>query len=166
MSKVWSKIIRDNIDSIKEAAVEAYKRAAYCDLSGWHYDIEIDQNGDVSVCGPLSQGSQSGESWNGDSRIVVSVNQWTPEFDVKEEIEGTEYMEEFEDSEYLSEHEFMSEVYPDVLEGWKDDLVEVSASYYEISLELEDKIKFAIQEAEREEAMQEAKEEFERHFRA
>lgn len=168
MAKIrWSKIIRDNWGKIKYAAVEAYKRAAYCDLSGWHYDVEIDQNGDVSVCGPLSPGSQSGESWNGDSCIVVRVRQWTPELNERECMMVTpSIMDEFENSGYTSEHEFMSEVYPDVLEEWIDDLVEVSASFYEASRELADAIEFAIQEAEREEANQEAQEEFDRHFRA
>jgi hypothetical protein len=166
MATKWSKIIRDNIDSIKEAAVKAYKKAAYCDLSGWHYDIEIDQNGDVSVCGPLSQGSQSGESWNGDSCIVVRVRQWTPELNERECMEGTDYKDEYRNSDYSSEYEFMSEKYPDVLAEWKDDLVDVLAHEYGESRELADAIEFAIQEAEREEANQEAQEEFDRHFRA
>lgn len=162
----WSEIIRDNWDSIKEAAVEAYKRAAYCDLSGWHYDVEIDQNGDVSVCGPLSQGSHSGESWNGDSCIVVRVQQWTPELNERECMEGTDYMDEYENSDYTSEYEFMSEKYPEVLEEWIDDLVDVLVFEYGESRELENAIELAIKEAEREEEMQEAQEEFERHFRA
>lgn len=165
MAKVkWSEIIRDNIDSIKEAAVEAYKRAAYCDLSGWHYDVEIDQNGDVSVCGPLSQGSQSGESWNGDSCIVVRVQQWTPELNEREEMGGADYMYEFENSDYTSEYEFMSDKYPEVLKKWIDDLVDVLAFEYGESRELSDAIEFAIQEAEREEEDQKAQEEFEKHF--
>ena len=165
----WSEIIRSNWGKIKYAAVEAYKRAAYCDLSGWHFDIEVDRTGNVSVVGPLSPGSQSGESWNGDSCIVVRVRQWTPELNERECMMVTKYaegrnslMDEFKDSGYTSEHEFMSEVYPDVLEEWIDDLVEVSACFYEASRELADAIEFAIQEAEREEE-QEAQE---RHFRA
>lgn len=146
----WSEIIRDNIDSIKEAAVEAYKRAAYCDLSGWHFDIEVDRTGNVSVAGPLSPGSQSGESWNGDSRIVVSVKQWTPDVEERECMMGTKYMDEFENSDYTSEYEFMSDKYPEVLKEWIDDLVDVLAFEYGESRELENAIEFAIKEAERE----------------
>jgi len=160
----WSEIIRDNIDSIKEAAVEAYKRAAYCDLSGWHFDIEVDRTGNVSVAGPLSPGSQSGESWNGDSRIVVSVKQWTPDVEERECMMGTKYMDEFENSDYTSEYEFMSDKYPEVLKEWIDDLVDVLAFEYGESRELENAIEFAIKEAEREDEMQEAREEFKKRF--
>jgi len=103
----------------------------------------------------ISPGSQSGESWNGDSRIVVSVKQWTPDVEERECMMGTKYMDEFENSDYTSEYEFMSDKYPEVLKEWIDDLVDVLAFEYGESRELENAIEFAIKEAEEDE-MQEA----------
>jgi len=173
MAKVkWSEIIRDNWDAIKEKAVEAYKRAAYCDLSGWHYDIEIDQNGDVSACGPLSQGSQSGESWNGDSYVVIRIKTWQPENDDymgcmanSDNNYGTSYIEEFEASDYDYDWEFMGEKYPDKVKEWLDDIVDAEVEAYERET-IDSLIEQAIKDAKMDEAEQEAREEWERSLRA
>lgn len=57
-------------DEVRLAFIDSFIKPSF---SGWHYDIAIDWKGDLSISSPLSQSTQSMESWNGDELILTSI---------------------------------------------------------------------------------------------
>jgi hypothetical protein len=149
MMKKWSEIIRNNWDDIKEKAVEAYRKAEGA-WNSFHVDVEIDTVGNISISDPLSQGGQSGESWNGETCIVVRTKGWTAEIeDIRDSMknsdkyEGTNYIEEFEaQEEEFDEHSWMKGKYPEKYKEWLEEWKEFEVERFE-----QDVVDSLIQEA-------------------
>lgn len=66
-------------DEVRLAFIDSFIKPSF---SGWHYDIAIDWKGDLSISSPLSQSTQSMESWNGDELILTSIPAYQ-EFEVE-----------------------------------------------------------------------------------
>lgn len=155
----WSKIIKANRAAIEDKIIEAYKQAEGYENS-WHFDVEIDENGKVDIGGPLSQGSQSGESWNGETCIVASIKGWRAEVDFLENVNQDEKLKaEYEASDYNTAEDFMEEKYPELKAEWENDYMEAEIQAFADSI---DKlVDDAIEDQERNEAYNEEKEAFE-----
>lgn len=66
-------------DEVRLAFIDSFIKPSF---SGWHYDIAIDWKGELSISSPLSQSTQSMESWNGDELILTSIPAYQ-EFEVE-----------------------------------------------------------------------------------
>ena len=137
----WSELMEENKDVIVKKMVEAYEKAE-SNMSGWHFDIEMDQDGDVWTSGLLSRGSQSQSSWEGKTFIVVSIDTWVFDYDEMQTLnnnlpECNDIYEAFEqhkidqDDEYASFRDFMNENYPEKLWQWDDEAKQFEIDSYE-----------------------------------
>jgi hypothetical protein len=106
----WSELIQSKeteiMDAIKEAKLKAYGYGGY--TSGYHYDVEIDEDGDVYVTGVHSQNWQTANSWEGKTKILWSVRAWELDLQGDEnknkETKRNTYLDEIDN--YMSEIDF------------------------------------------------------------
>lgn len=134
----WVEIMEQNRDSIEKTIREA-KKETYGTMQGWHVDVEINEKGESWTTELFSSGSQTMSSWNGETFIVCSIQSWdidSEEMDLKQELkyhDNKKYITEYEaQDEYSTPHEFMSELYPEVLKEIEDEWI-INAKDYELN---------------------------------
>lgn len=124
----WSKLIKENRDTIIDKMVEAYTDAEGIP-SGWHTSVEMDRDGNVWVNGIMSQGSQSRSSWAGKTHVVKNISSWeveVPSFVIEDDEAVQQQRDEYyrleeeaekndEEFEYDSFYSYLADRYPDLL---------------------------------------------------
>ncbi len=125
----WAKIMEENKEKIMEKIIECNTEEALGGLQGWHYDIEMDPQGDVWIAGPFSNG-QSMSSWKGETYVICSIRTWELEIDHAHWIDtaGDEEMkakyEKKRDEEGYDAFSFLDEFYPEKIKEWEKEEVE------------------------------------------
>lgn len=133
--KKWSELMEANRDVIIEKMVEAYEKAEG-GMSGWHYNIEMDQNGDVWIDGLLSQGSQSMSPWKGETAVITSISTWQiecPSFEVEKSDQLIELKKEYDelfnenndDFLYTSFYEWLADEHQEKLIEAENELTDI-----------------------------------------
>lgn len=75
-------VIEEKREEIIEKGIEQFKdRYSYNGLSGWHLGVEVDENGNVYLTGPMSCGSQTMATYKGEAVTVVSFSTENYEFE-------------------------------------------------------------------------------------
>ena len=124
--KKWSSIVESKRNEVIECMVEAYKSTEGT-MQGWQVHIELDEN-DVWVTGLMSQNSQSGSSFNGDSYIFHVQSSWELDYNVEEALEA-EYPEIYAQFDGYDINKFMRE-HKDILEELSQNEFEAQISNF------------------------------------
>jgi len=121
MSRViWSKIIEENREKLVEKIVKTFKQAEGFD-SSWHYDVEICEDGEIVIAGPMSQGSQTMATWEGERELVARIECWKVDINYDEclDWEDEKLEEEYNASEYEYVEDFIKVKHPSLVEEWE-----------------------------------------------
>jgi len=126
----WVKIMEENREAIEEKILQA-KKETFETMSGWHVDVEMNEQGEVWTGDMMSTGSQSMSSYKGETFIITSVKSWRTEcnLDVEQEMkynDNQKYFNEYktqqeEDIINESAYDFMYENYPEILKQWEEE---------------------------------------------
>ena len=83
----FSKIIDFVDDNVKDIYISGY----YSSLQGWHYDLLLDEDGDVRIAGPFSTGSMCMSTYEGTDIVLATISAYEEfiDFFTEDDIEAT-----------------------------------------------------------------------------
>ena len=65
--------INDIINYVDEHVKDIYVSAHYSSLQGWHYDLLLDENGDLDIAGPFSTGGMCMSTYKGTDIVLTRI---------------------------------------------------------------------------------------------
>lgn len=83
--------INDIINYIDEHVKDIYVSAYYSSLQGWHYDLLLDEDGDLDIAGPFGVGSRCMSTYKGTDIVLATISAYEEfiDFFTEDDIEAT-----------------------------------------------------------------------------